>query len=56
MVARCQNLTEKPRTLKTGSTIGTFTVVEADRIDDRQQKLRIESRIDKNFYVRKKVP
>ena len=36
MVARCLNLTNQPMTLKAGATIGTFTGVEEEQVEDLQ--------------------
>ena len=36
MVARCLNLTNQSMTLKAGATIGTFTVVEEEQVEDLQ--------------------
>lgn len=36
------NLTELLLKLNAGSTIETFTAVEADQVDDRPQKIKIQ--------------
>lgn len=55
------NLTEQPLKLKAGSTIGTFTAVEADEEDDKlletkSQKARVDSHYVRTHAVPKHLP
>lgn len=50
MVARCLNCTGHPQSLRVGSTIGTFTTVEADQEQDQlMEAANTVSRIHESY-------